>query len=180
MHRLICIRIDKMHNLIDLAIFGNYFYIVVFDFNADIETVSHSDIGSAFCLITRQLSRSHDIELENRCQSARNHSIPLPVSGCDAACCSTLSGKPAYTYALTADAEHPLPKAYGSVSHTLLDVLGEQMTHEDMENSTARGGASPRCRAAKLIGDSGHEWRSPSSSHTSSRPAERTRWPRGD
>jgi len=44
------------------------------------------------------------------------------------------SGKPAYAYALTEDAERLFPKAYGPVLHTLLDVLGEQMAREDIES----------------------------------------------
>lgn len=43
------------------------------------------------------------------------------------------SGKPAYAYALTPEAERLFPKAYGPVLHTLLDVLGEQMAREDVE-----------------------------------------------
>src|SRR5579859_3159534 len=39
------------------------------------------------------------------------------------------SGKPAYSYTLTADAERLFPKAYGPVLHTLLDILDERMTH---------------------------------------------------
>ena len=34
-------------------------------------------------------------------------------------------GKPAYTYAITADAEQLFPKAYGAILSVLLDVLGE-------------------------------------------------------
>ncbi|HEX8036038.1 MAG TPA: ArsR family transcriptional regulator [Ktedonobacterales bacterium] len=43
------------------------------------------------------------------------------------------SGKPAYAYALTEDAERLFPKAYGPVLHMLLDVLDEQMAREDIE-----------------------------------------------
>lgn len=43
------------------------------------------------------------------------------------------TGKPAYAYALTADAERLFPKAYGPVLHTLLDVLDERMAPQDVE-----------------------------------------------
>ena len=43
------------------------------------------------------------------------------------------SGKPAYAYALTADAESLFPKAYGSVLRALLDALGEQMAPQEVE-----------------------------------------------
>lgn len=45
------------------------------------------------------------------------------------------SGKPAYAYALTPEAERLFPKAYGPVLHTLLDVLAEQMAREDIETA---------------------------------------------
>src|SRR5437588_11648964 len=43
------------------------------------------------------------------------------------------SGKPAYVYDLTSEAEYLFPKAYGPVLHQLLDVLSEQMTPGEME-----------------------------------------------
>src|SRR5436309_8701516 len=43
------------------------------------------------------------------------------------------SGKPAYVYDLTSEAEYLFPKAYGPVLHQLLDVLSEQMSPEEME-----------------------------------------------
>lgn len=43
------------------------------------------------------------------------------------------SGKPAYAYALTVDAERLFPKAYGPVLHALLDVLQERMSPQDVE-----------------------------------------------
>ena len=43
------------------------------------------------------------------------------------------TGKPAYAYALTAEAERLFPKAYGPVLHTLLDVLDERMAPQDVE-----------------------------------------------
>ncbi|MEO7003040.1 MAG: ArsR family transcriptional regulator [Ktedonobacterales bacterium] len=45
------------------------------------------------------------------------------------------SGKPAYSYALTADAERLFPKAYGPVLRSLLDVLGEQIAPTAMETT---------------------------------------------
>lgn len=43
------------------------------------------------------------------------------------------TGKPSYTYALTADAESLFPRAYGEVLHLLLDTLSERMPPEAME-----------------------------------------------
>jgi predicted ArsR family transcriptional regulator len=43
------------------------------------------------------------------------------------------SGKPAYVYNLSPEAEQLFPKAYGPVLHELLEVLGEQMTPEEVE-----------------------------------------------
>ncbi len=43
------------------------------------------------------------------------------------------SGKPAYVYDLTPEAEQLFPKAYGPVLHQLLDVLSEHMTSEEVE-----------------------------------------------
>jgi predicted ArsR family transcriptional regulator len=37
------------------------------------------------------------------------------------------AGKPAFTYTLTAEAERLFPKAYGTLLHLLLDVLGERL-----------------------------------------------------
>jgi predicted ArsR family transcriptional regulator len=45
------------------------------------------------------------------------------------------SGKPAYAYALTEDAERLFPKAYGPVLHTLLDVMGERLVPPDVEKA---------------------------------------------
>lgn len=50
------------------------------------------------------------------------------------------SGKPAYAYALTVDAERLFPKAYGPVLHTLLDVLDERMPPQDMEKALRETG----------------------------------------
>jgi predicted ArsR family transcriptional regulator len=44
-------------------------------------------------------------------------------------------GKPAYTYALTVEAESLFPKAYGIVLHTLLDVLAEQMPEAELDTA---------------------------------------------
>lgn len=43
------------------------------------------------------------------------------------------SGKPAYVYNLSPEAEQLFPKAYGPVLHELLEVLSEQMTPEEVE-----------------------------------------------
>jgi predicted ArsR family transcriptional regulator len=43
------------------------------------------------------------------------------------------SGKPAYIYNLSPEAEQLFPKAYGPVLHELLEVLREQMTPEEVE-----------------------------------------------
>jgi predicted ArsR family transcriptional regulator len=44
-------------------------------------------------------------------------------------------GKPAHTYALTAEAEGLFPKAYGVVLRTLLDVLAEQLPEADLDGA---------------------------------------------
>lgn len=41
-------------------------------------------------------------------------------------------GKPAYTYAITPDAEQLFPKAYGAILSVLLDVLGEHLPAESV------------------------------------------------
>jgi predicted ArsR family transcriptional regulator len=43
------------------------------------------------------------------------------------------SGKPAYVYNLSPEAEQLFPKAYGPVLHELLGVLSEEMTPEEVE-----------------------------------------------
>src|SRR5260221_10605998 len=43
------------------------------------------------------------------------------------------SGKPAYVYSLTPEAEQLFPKAYGPVLHELLDVLRQEMTTEEVD-----------------------------------------------
>jgi predicted ArsR family transcriptional regulator len=43
------------------------------------------------------------------------------------------AGKPAFAYALTAEAERLFPKAYGTVLHRLLDVLGERLPPAELE-----------------------------------------------
>jgi predicted ArsR family transcriptional regulator len=50
------------------------------------------------------------------------------------------SGKPAYAYELTPDAERLFPKAYGPVLHQLLDVLSEHMPPEELEELLRRVG----------------------------------------
>jgi predicted ArsR family transcriptional regulator len=44
-------------------------------------------------------------------------------------------GKPAYTYAITPDAEQLFPKAYGAILNMLLDVLGEQIPAASLEGT---------------------------------------------
>lgn len=43
------------------------------------------------------------------------------------------SGKPAYVYNLTPEAELLFPKAYGSILHELLELLSEHMTSQEVE-----------------------------------------------
>ena len=43
------------------------------------------------------------------------------------------SGKPASVYTLTTEADYLFPKGYGLVLHSVLDVLAEQRTPEEME-----------------------------------------------
>jgi predicted ArsR family transcriptional regulator len=43
------------------------------------------------------------------------------------------AGKPAFVYALTPAAENLFPKAYGTLLHDMLDVLGEQMSQASRE-----------------------------------------------
>src|SRR6266571_5973039 len=43
------------------------------------------------------------------------------------------SGKPAYVYSLSPEAEQLFPKAYGPVLHELLGVLREEMTTEEVD-----------------------------------------------
>ena len=43
-------------------------------------------------------------------------------------------GKPAYTYALTPDAERLFPKAYGALLHLLLDTLSERLPAETLDD----------------------------------------------
>jgi predicted ArsR family transcriptional regulator len=50
------------------------------------------------------------------------------------------SGKPAYTYELSPDAEQLFPKAYGPVLRELLEVLGEEMKTEEVEALLRRTG----------------------------------------
>jgi predicted ArsR family transcriptional regulator len=77
-------------------------------------------------------------------------------------------GKPAYTYELTAEAERLFPKAYGTLLHQLLDVLGDRFPPAALEEvlrevgrRVAAGHAvpgEPRRRvehAAALLGDLG-------------------------
>ena len=50
------------------------------------------------------------------------------------------SGKPAYVYELSADAEQLFPKAYGSILRQLLEVLSEEMTTVEVEALLRRTG----------------------------------------
>ena len=45
------------------------------------------------------------------------------------------AGKPAYTYAITPEAEQLFPKAYGAILNVLLDVLGEQIPAESLDET---------------------------------------------
>lgn len=44
------------------------------------------------------------------------------------------SGKPAYVYELTTQAESLFPKAYGSILHELLNVLSQRVSAQELEN----------------------------------------------
>jgi predicted ArsR family transcriptional regulator len=44
-------------------------------------------------------------------------------------------GKPAHTYAITAEAEQLFPKAYGAILSVLLDVLGEHLPAESLDGT---------------------------------------------
>jgi predicted ArsR family transcriptional regulator len=50
------------------------------------------------------------------------------------------SGKPAYIYELSLDAEQLFPKAYGPILRQLLEVLGEEMTTNQVEALMRRTG----------------------------------------
>jgi len=50
------------------------------------------------------------------------------------------SGKPAYIYELSPDAEQLFPKAYGPVLRELLEVLSEEMTTDEVETLMRRTG----------------------------------------
>ncbi len=63
------------------------------------------------------------------------------------------SGKPAYIYDLTPEAEFLFPKEYGPVLHQLLDVLSEQMTPEEMEVVLRKVGRSIATRWGTVSGD---------------------------
>src|SRR3954471_18188566 len=61
------------------------------------------------------------------------------------------SGKPAYTYKLTPEAEELFPKAYGAVLHLLLDVLEESLSRQTLDSAMREVGqrlATGRPRAA--------------------------------
>lgn len=66
------------------------------------------------------------------------------------------SGKPAYAYALTEDAERLFPKAYGPVLRSLLDVLGERMPPDVVEAALREVGrrlAADQRRASAVEGE---------------------------
>jgi predicted ArsR family transcriptional regulator len=44
-------------------------------------------------------------------------------------------GKPAFTYAITPEAEQLFPKAYGAILNVLLDVLGEHLPAESVDET---------------------------------------------
>lgn len=50
------------------------------------------------------------------------------------------SGKPAYIYELSTDAEQLFPKAYGPILRQLLEVLSEEMTTDEVEALMRRTG----------------------------------------
>jgi predicted ArsR family transcriptional regulator len=63
------------------------------------------------------------------------------------------TGKPAYTYALTADAERLFPKAYGALLNLMLDVLAERLTPEALDDLLRDMGHRLAARQPALTGD---------------------------
>jgi predicted ArsR family transcriptional regulator len=62
-------------------------------------------------------------------------------------------GKPAYTYALTPDAERFFPKAYGVVLDRLLGVLAERLPRHELESVMREVGHRLAAEQAPLSGD---------------------------
>lgn len=63
------------------------------------------------------------------------------------------SGKPAFTYTLTPEAERFFPKAYGVLLQQLLDILGERLPRDMMADTFREVGH--RIAAASTTGDVG-------------------------
>lgn len=63
------------------------------------------------------------------------------------------ASKPAYTYALTPDAQRLFPKPYGAVLHQLLDVLAERLAPEEVEAALRSVGRRLADGQATPLGD---------------------------
>lgn len=62
-------------------------------------------------------------------------------------------GKPAYTYALSPEAERLFPKAYGALLHELLDVLSERLPSEALADALREVGHRVAVGRAAPTGD---------------------------
>lgn len=62
-------------------------------------------------------------------------------------------GKPAYTYALTPEAERFFPKAYGALLHLMLDVLAERLPPQERDDLLREMGHRLAAGQAKPAGD---------------------------
>ena len=62
-------------------------------------------------------------------------------------------GKPAYTYALTSEAEGLFPKAYGAVLQLLLDVLGESLSPPVLDAALREVGRRLAAGQPRVAGD---------------------------
>jgi predicted ArsR family transcriptional regulator len=62
-------------------------------------------------------------------------------------------GKPAYTYALTGEAEGLFPKAYGAVLHLLLDVLGASLSPQALDSAMREVGRRLAAEQPRPTGD---------------------------
>lgn len=62
-------------------------------------------------------------------------------------------GKPAYTYALTSEAEGLFPKAYGAVLHLLLDVLEESLSPQMLDSAMREVGRRLAAEQPRPTGD---------------------------
>ena len=63
------------------------------------------------------------------------------------------AGKPAYTYALTADAERLFPKAYGAILGLMLDVLAERLPPDTLDDLLREMGHRLAAGQAPSTGD---------------------------